>query len=544
MNISRSLSPRAEQTKQIISLKLLYDLMSEILVLDTSVLISGAILPEIESGKLSDVEVCIPQAALDELQAQASKNVDVGFIGLDHLKSLREMCERKGIQFYFRGPTPTLEDIKLAKSGRIDAIIRNVAREVKGTLCTADYVLYLVAEAEGIMVKYFDSQTLSVHLKEGVPPLAKRGKPGEFKLVKLDDKPMTRDELERMEKEVHEAARVSREAFEEIQMGGMTVTQFGAYRLAVARPPFSDGLEITIVRPIVKLTLADYHLSEKLITRLSKRAEGILIAGPPGSGKSTLASSIAEYYTSLGKIAKTMESPRDLQVEPEITQYGKLEGDFAKTAEMLLLVRPDYTIFDEVRTGKDFGVFADMRLAGVGMVGVVHASAPVDAIQRFLGRIELGMIPHVLDTVIFVKDGQIKEVLELNLVVRVPTGMFEEDLARPLVEVKDFESGKLKYEIYTYGEENVVVPINEESSDVKEKRRESEEKIMQVLRSYDPKAEVEMVSANRAVVRVGKNSIPRLIGRGGENVEYLEDLLGVKLDIRPREGGEKKKRKR
>ncbi len=239
-----------------------------------------------------------------------------------------------------------------------------------------------------------------------------------------------------------------------------------------------------------------------------------------------------------------MESPRDLQVEPEITQYGKLEGDFAKTAEMLLLVRPDYTIFDEVRTGKDFGVFADMRLAGVGMVGVVHASAPVDAIQRFLGRIELGMIPHVLDTVIFVKDGQIKEVLELNLVVRVPTGMFEEDLARPLVEVKDFESGKLKYEIYTYGEENVVVPINEESSDVKEKRRESEEKIMQVLRSYDPKAEVEMVSANRAVVRVGKNSIPRLIGRGGENVEYLEDLLGVKLDIRPREGGEKKKRKR
>src|SRR5579883_2974999 len=132
MNISRSLSPRAEQTKQIISLKLLYDLMSEILVLDTSVLISGAILPEIESGKLSDVEVCIPQAALDELQAQASKNVDVGFIGLDHLKSLREMCERKGIQFYFRGPTPTLEDIKLAKSGGKDAIIETLQGKSKG----------------------------------------------------------------------------------------------------------------------------------------------------------------------------------------------------------------------------------------------------------------------------------------------------------------------------------------------------------------------------------------------------------------------------
>ena len=52
-----------------------------------------------------------------------------------------------------------------------------------------------------------------------------------------------------------------------------------------------------------------------------------------------------------------------------------------------LLVRPDYTVFDEVRRTNDFIVFSDMRLAGVGMVGVVHASSPLDAVQRFIGKI-------------------------------------------------------------------------------------------------------------------------------------------------------------
>ena len=162
---------------------------------------------------------------------------------------------------------------------------------------------------------------------------------------------------------------------------------------------------------------------------------------------------------------KTLESPRDLQVGPEITQYGPLAGDFAKTADLLLLVRPDYTIFDEVRQAKHFSIFADMRLSGVGMIGVIHASEAIDAVQRFIGKIELGMIPHVLDTVIFLKDGEIKAVYELALTVKVPTGMTEADLTRPVVEVRDFETGSLYYEIYTYGEENVVVPIKEEKGE-------------------------------------------------------------------------------
>ena len=93
------------------------------------------------------------------------------------------------------------------------------------------------------------------------------------------------------------------------------------------------------------------------------------------------------------------------------------------------------------------------------MVGVVHANAPLDAIQRFIGKVELGMIPHILDTVIFVKNGDIAQVYELEFKVKVPTGMTEQDLARPVIEVRNFEDRNLEYEIYTYGEENIVIPI-------------------------------------------------------------------------------------
>jgi len=541
--------------------------LTETIVLDTSVIIDGIFGRLLESGEVKDVEVCVPYAALDELQAQASRNVDVGFIGLDNLKKIRLFCEAKGYKLFFHGPKPSFDDIRLAKKGRIDGMIRDVARELNGTLYTADYVLFITAEAEGVKARhirpeiktkglkfesYFDPQTLSVHLKEDVVPMAKRGKPGDFNLVKIDDRPMTKDELEAIEKEIHEASRVARNAFLEMKMSGASVIQLGSYRIAVARPPFSDGLEITIVRPIVKLTLEDYHLSERLMDRLTSKAEGILIAGPPGSGKSTLAASIAEYYMRQGKIVKTLESPRDLQVSPAITQYGPLEGEFEKTSEILLLVRPDYTIYDEVRKTSDFGIFSDMRLAGVGMVGVVHASGPVDAVQRFIGRVELGMIPHIIDTIIYVKAGRIEAVLDLNLVVRTPTGMTEEDLARPLVEVRDFETGRLTHEIYTFGEENIIVPITEEpkvEGEATGVERMAVARVLETVKRYDPDAEVQLASGNKAVVKVSRSAIPRLIGRKGETITAIEDELGIRIDVKPRAGedttlAKKEKRRR
>ena len=514
-------------------------------VFDESAILGGGARRLVEGSTSGELEaVVVPRAIVDDLQMKASKNLETGIVGLRALSRLRSACESLGIEF-------RVHEGYTGDPGRASL---DAARELGMTLYTADRSLHLAAEALGIasshlegdvkdrrltIEQYFDPETLSVHLKEGTAPLAKKGKPGDFRLEVVGERELTREELEELVSEILQFARTSPDSFVELEMRGALVVQMGQYRVAIARPPFSDGLEMTAVRPLVKLSISDYRVSEKLLTRLRDRAEGILIAGPPGSGKSTLAASLAEFYREGGKVVKTIESPRDLQVGPEITQYGPLEGDFERTAEILLLVRPDYTIFDEMRRTKDFEVYADLRLAGVGMVGVVHASSPIDAIQRLIGRVELGMIPHIVDTVMFVRAGDIERVLDISLTVKVPSGMTEEDLARPVVEVRDFETSDLLYEIYTFGEENVVVPVRGLRRSTgfggrpHGENSRGAEKLLEIVRSIDPDAEVE-VSGSKATVSISKENVPKLLGRGGERLADIEKESGLRISVRPK----------
>jgi ATPase len=217
-------------------------------------------------------------------------------------------------------------------------------------------------------------------------------------------------------------------------------------------------------------------------------------------------------------------------VDPGITQYTKLEGSFDNSADILLLVRPDYTIFDEVRRREDFRTFADLRLTGVGMVGVVHANSPLDAIQRFIGKIELGIIPNVIDTVVFVKDGHIGKIYDLELVVKVPTGMTESDLARPVIEIRNFIDNVLEHEIYTFGEENVIVPVSKRVKKVGIEKL-AEDKIRDIFKKFDPRVQVEILSDNRVKILVDKQSMASIIGKGGSNINEIEKLLKIHIDV-------------
>lgn len=516
----------------------------EKIVIDTSIIINGQIIRLIEQEKIKNCTLIIPEAVIDELQSQASQGKEQGFVGLEEIKKIQSISNKYSIELKIVGQLPNAEDIKLASHGRIDAIIKEVAKQNNAYLFTSDRLQSLVAQAEGIQVhyesvqqknrleflKFFDSDTMSVHLKEGLPPMGKRGKPGSFVLTKLSDDILSREYLREITTQILESSKLNESGNIEISKPGALVIQHGEYRIAITQQPFSESYEITIVHPIVKLALDEYGISEKLMDRFSKKAEGVLISGPPGSGKSTLASGLADFYNKLGKIVKTFESPRDLQVDKSITQYTRLDGSFENSADILLLVRPDYTIFDEVRRKEDFRIFADLRLSGVGMVGVVHANSPLDAVQRFIGKIELGIIPNVIDTVVFIKDGKIGKVHELELKVKVPSGMVEQDLARPVIEIRDFENNQLEYEIYTFGEENVVVPVSGKTDKFGIEKL-AEDKIKEVFRRFDPSVQVQILSDNRIKVMANKENIPSIIGRGGATINELEKMLKLHIDV-------------
>ena len=516
----------------------------EKLVPDTSVIIENLVSQKLSNKEIKIKELLIHEAVMAELEHQANFGKETGRFGLDELKDLRELSKKLKFEIKYTGRRPNTNEIRNASSGEIDAMIRELAYNEDATLLTGDKVQSKVAEAKGIKVIYiepvikyeklkieqfFDEKTMSVHLRENYTPYAKRGMPGQWETVILREKPLKQEEIIEFSRNIIEEAKKRKEGFIEIERRGSSIVQIGAFRIVITRPPFSDAYEITCVRPIKKLNINDYNLSPKLRKRIEEQAEGILIAGAPGHGKSTCASALAEFYASTEKTVKTIEAPRDLQLSDNITQYAISHGSSQEIHDVLLLSRPDYTIFDEMRNNEDFRLFADLRLSGIGIIGVLHATNPVDAIQRFLGRTELGVIPQIIDTVVFIKNGKVAKVLSLAMMVKVPSGMTESDLARPVVEIRDFENGKLEYEIYSYGEETVVVPVSAES---KAPLKELASKQIEYELSREiPGVKADLLSDSRAVIYVPEEDIGKVIGKKGERISEIEKRLGISIDV-------------
>ena len=523
---------------------------------DTSAVIIGAISELIETEDIDYPEIIVPEAVVCELEHQANANRSEGRRGLKELQKLQELQYEGELSISFKGKRPTNYDIRYAKSGEIDSIIRDLARSEMGTLLTNDKVQAETAKAQGIPVYYFkqeykektlsieeffDETTMSIHLKENVVPMAKKGTPGHIDFEVLSEKRYTYKELKKIVDEILDKAKSDPKTYLESEKEGSFVVQSREYRISIAYPPFSEALEITAVRPVANIRLDEYHLSEKLLNRIRTSAEGILISGSPGAGKSTFVQAIANYYSSeLNKVVKTMESPRDLQLPDEITQYAPLEGSMENTADVLLLVRPDYTIYDELRKNSDFNIFADMRLAGVGMIGVVHATRPIDAIQRISSRVELGVIPSIVDTSIYIENGKVTSVYETKMTVKVPTGMKEADLARPVIEVRDFETGELKNEIYTYGEQTIVMDTDLLNGSQDGERQKSsvekiaEKEILRKIRKLLPKkakVDVEVTSPERANIYIPEEFIPKIIGKNGKRIAEIEEKVGISLGV-------------
>jgi len=71
---------------------------------------------------------------------------------LDVLAKLHQLKNKYDLKIEFAPPRPSAHEIRYAKSGEIDALIRSLAYGKKATLITSDFVQAKSAAAYGIKV--------------------------------------------------------------------------------------------------------------------------------------------------------------------------------------------------------------------------------------------------------------------------------------------------------------------------------------------------------------------------------------------------------
>lgn len=384
-----------------------------------------------------------------------------------------------------------------------------------------------------VLDQYFDSNTMSIHIKEWTPFLKKNGWPDGRNPV-LSKDIMTKDMVNELIDKIFKEIENRDDAILEIDRQMSKVIQLWPYRIVVVYPPLSDGLEITAVKPIKKLSLDDYNLSEDVLNLFKNSAKWILVSGAPGSWKTTFAQALVELYENQNKIIKTIESPRDLMVPENVVQYSFTYGSHDEVRDILLLSRPDYTVYDEVRNTSDFELYKDMRLTWIWLIWVIHATRPVDSIQRFLGTIEMWIVPQVIDTVIFIDKWAIKEILQLNLTVKVPEWMESDDLARPVIQVSSFFDKQIVYEIYSFGEQIVVMPLWEEIQ-TKEKwwklNHYAKLSIDNILKEILPCSFISKVSGDKVQLFVPKSEKWAIVWKWWQNIQSIEDQLWLRINV-------------
>ncbi len=138
-------------------------------VIDTSAIINKFLYKLIRKGLRG--KIIISNAVMAELENLANKGKEEGFIGLSEIAMLHKLKKHYPIKVFFEGIRPSDMHIKYAKSGEIDALIREIASKNKATLITADLVQAKSAQAYGLDVLF-------------LRPKVKKKKPGFFSFLR------------------------------------------------------------------------------------------------------------------------------------------------------------------------------------------------------------------------------------------------------------------------------------------------------------------------------------------------------------------------
>ena len=497
---------------------------------DTSVLINGALLRLIEAGEIRDCELIIPLAAVDELQAQASKGRDIGLRGLEEIKRIREVSGEKGIRIRFSGERPSLDDIRLARSGRIDALIRDVARAEGGVLYTSDYVQALVAEAEGIPVRYIEPyqrpeepayksylrpDVVNLYLRDGERPYAEVLRDGRLEVVMLNDESCSEELLNEVLEEVMAVARVKEDADIIMLRPETVVLEMDDYRIKVAKPPLSDKMEAMIQRSILRL-VPESDVIEPIIRECSSGRRGVLVLNLDGVYSFPIAERVAVRLWEMGLDARIIGRAR--RVNSSAPYYGPLDGDLEKTLHLTLLSPPDYVIVDEAIDSRDLKLVKDARLAGVGVIAFKQSRSFEAAITSLIEVMSPPLLPRVIDTIILMKCSGVSETFHVSDSMKVPSGLSPESGIKYVIELT--RAGETVYEIYEVNGRPIISNIKELREHIERIRRNVEE----ILRgSGAGNARLEALWLDKAVIR--------RVGRGRRGLRDLEKRLVEELGI-------------
>ena len=107
--------------------------------------------------------------------------------------------------------------------------------------------------------------------------LRKKGTPGNWQ-PEIDTKSFSKEEMKSFIDKIYAEIESRDDGFMEIDRKLSKVLQLGPYRIVIVYPPLSDGLEMTIVKPIKKLVMDDYKLEKDVFELLRTEAKGILIS--------------------------------------------------------------------------------------------------------------------------------------------------------------------------------------------------------------------------------------------------------------------------
>tara|TARA_B100001996_G_C18542007_1_gene547275 strand:- start:459 stop:926 length:468 start_codon:yes stop_codon:yes gene_type:complete len=111
----------------------------------------------------------------------------------------------------------------------------------------------------------------------------------------------------------------------------------------------------------------------------------------------------------------------------------------------------------------------------------------------------------------------------------------QEELARPVIEVVEFPSGKITHEMFAFGSEIAVVPVDGVSSSRGQSPMANlarDQLVHKIQQWVGVQCGVKITGQNSAEIYAPKGMVATLIGKGGENIRDLqEELGGMKLSV-------------